>query len=213
MSEKITPDRPAASATAKARRRPRKATADYLENAALHYLERFATSTAHFRRVLLRKVALSAHEHGTDPEEGARLVDALVDRYQRAGLLDDAAFATARARSLNRQGAGTRAIRARLAAKGVGGEAVAAAVADLREDVGDPDLAAAVALARRRGFGPYRRPSLSARPVEPEERRRKELAAFARAGFGREVALTVIDADSIAALEEALEAAATPDRR
>ena len=62
--------------TPQKRRLPRQATAAYLENAALHYLERFASSSANLRRVLMRKVARSARAHGTDPAEGAGLVDA-----------------------------------------------------------------------------------------------------------------------------------------
>src|SRR5260370_17156146 len=75
------------------RRLPRQATASYLENAALHYLERFSSSTANLRRVLMRKVARSARTHGTDPAEGAGLVEAIIVRYLQSGLLDDAAYA------------------------------------------------------------------------------------------------------------------------
>ena len=71
------------------RRPPRKATPRYLENAALHYLERFATSAENLRRVLMRKVDRSARAHGTDPDEGAAAVEALIERFVRAGLLDD----------------------------------------------------------------------------------------------------------------------------
>ena len=55
-----------------ARKPPRRVTAQYLENAALHYLQRFASSSASLRRVLMRKVDRSAQAHGTDPAEGAR---------------------------------------------------------------------------------------------------------------------------------------------
>jgi regulatory protein len=185
------------------RKQPRKVSADYLENSALHYLERFAASAATLRRVLMRKVMLSAAAHGTDPEDGAALVDALLERYQRAGLLDDGAYAAMRARSINRQGGPERAIRAKLAAKGVASEHVDAAVDELREEVGgDPDMAAAIALARRRGFGPFRRPSLSGKPLTPEERRMKELSAMARAGFSFDLACRVIDADSAEVLAD-----------
>ncbi|MGB1547388.1 MAG: RecX family transcriptional regulator, partial [Alphaproteobacteria bacterium] len=70
-------------------RGPRRITPSYLENAALFYLERYATSVAHFRRVLMNKVRRSARFHGTDVEEGAKLVEDLIQRYRRSGLLDD----------------------------------------------------------------------------------------------------------------------------
>ena len=62
------------------RRGARRVSAEYLDKAALYYLERFASSTANLRRVLMRKVARSAAAHGTDAAEGARLVDAHIER-------------------------------------------------------------------------------------------------------------------------------------
>ena len=84
-------------------KKPRKVTADSLERAALHYLERYATSAANLRRILMRRVLRSAEAHGTDPADGKVLVDALVTRYRKAGLLDDAAYARMRAESLHRR--------------------------------------------------------------------------------------------------------------
>jgi regulatory protein len=177
------------------RRGPRRATARHLENAALHYLERFATSAAHLRRVLLRRVERSARVHGTDREEGAAVVEALVARFERAGLVDDRVYAEGRAAALFRRGTAPRAIRATLRAKGVAGETVEAALATLDGGGGDLDLAAAAALARRRRLGPYRAPERRA------ERRDTDLAALARAGFGYDVARRVVDADDPAELE------------
>src|SRR5690349_25011624 len=81
-------------------RAPRKVDAAYLERAALHYLERFASSSANLRRLLLQKVRRSAAAHGTDPEEGRAAVEALILRFAAAGLLDDDAYAKARAATL-----------------------------------------------------------------------------------------------------------------
>ena len=80
-------------------------TQQSLHNAALHYLERSASSADNLRRVLMRRVRRSALVHDTDPEEGARLIDELVTRFEAAGLLDDRAYAAARVTSLRRRGA------------------------------------------------------------------------------------------------------------
>ena len=122
------------------------------------------------------------------------LIEAILTRYRESGLLDDDAYAAARATSLNRRGDSVRAIRARLAAKGVAGGVVAGAVGSLQELGPDPDLAAACAFARRRRLGPFRRASGD---------RARELAAFARAGFSRRVAEAVLacaDEEAVAAL-------------
>jgi regulatory protein len=181
------------------RRGPKPATAAHLEKAALHYLERYASSSGNLRRVLLRKVARSAQIHGSDPAEGERIVDALVARLLRSGLLDDRAYATQKAASLRRRGTSRFGIRGKLASKGVSGELLAETLAGLDAEQGEGELAAACALVRRRRLGPCRAPAERARFRE------KDLAALARAGFGFDLARRVLaapDAEALAALEE-----------
>lgn len=109
-------------------------TAQYLENAALYYLQRFASSSANLRRVLMGKVERSARAHGTDREEGAALVEALIERYLRSGLLDDKAYAEAKAASLHRRGTSTRGIRGKLALKGLETDHIDAALETVDEE-------------------------------------------------------------------------------
>ncbi|HTQ33309.1 MAG TPA: RecX family transcriptional regulator [Stellaceae bacterium] len=159
-----------------------------IERWALAYLSRFASSAENLRRVLLRRVRRRFPEDRDTTTQAAILIDALVARYQASGLVDDAAYAAGRVRSRLRRGQSLRVIRAGLAAKGVTADDAAAAIAALREEGGDPDLAAACAFARRRRLGPYRR-----RPAKSDGNLKdKELAAFARAGFSRAVAETVL---------------------
>lgn len=177
---------------------PRRITPQYLENAALHYLERFAASSAHLRRILLRKVARAATAHGDDPAEGAQLVDALIARYLASGLLDDQAYAASKAASLRRRGASRHGIRSRLALKGIDRGLIDATLEGLATDGGGGDLAAACALARHRRLGPYRRPE------DREASRAKDLATLARAGFSSTVARQVLAAENPQALEALL---------
>lgn len=173
------------------RRGPKKVTPQHLENVALHYLARFATSAENLRRVLMRRVEMSARHHGTDAEDGARWVDDLIRRYQGAGLLDDAAYAEARAADMLRRGVPLKGIRFRLSRKGIAGAEIDKALGVLAEDAPEPDLAAAVALARRRRLGPF------APPAARAERRGRDLAALARAGFDYDTARRVIDAEDV----------------
>lgn len=178
--------------------KPRKVTPARLENAAVHYLERFATSAENLRAVLMRRVWRSARVHDTDPEDGARMVDALIGRYLDAGLLNDRAYADMRVRALNGRGNAARVIRAKLAAKGVAADIIEAALEGLRDTAAEPELAAAVNLARRRRLGPFR-------PIEAREANRdRDLAALARAGFGYDTARRVIEAASADDLQEPL---------
>ena len=170
---------------------PRKMTPTRLENIALHYLDRYATSAENLRRVLTRRVQKAAYHHETDLEECAGWIDALIVRYLQCDLLDDHAYARAQAASQNRRGKSLRAIRAMLNTKGVPAPIIDEAVEGLTEDHSNPDLDAAIAYARRRRIGPYR-----TRETD-EKGQQKELAAFARAGFSYGIARLIVAADTV----------------
>ena len=119
-------------------------------------------------------------------------IEALLGDLERLGLLDDAAFALGRARSLAAKGRPPRRIAQELAAKGVEPSLIEAALGRLAEERGETpaelELDAALAFARRRRLGPFGPPGEAAKPRE------KALAAFARAGFTLEIARRVLDA-------------------
>lgn len=160
-----------------------------LERAAYAYLERFAASSASVRRVLMRRVSVSVAAHGTDAAEAAGWVEALIQRFQRLGLLNDALYAEQKAASLRRRGASARAVRATLAAKGIDTDDAAAALAGIDEATGDAELTAARRLVQRRRLGRFRPAGQRA------ERRDRDLAALARAGFSYDVAVRALDED------------------
>ncbi len=156
--------------------------------------------------MLRRRVRRSAEEHGTDPAEGAALIEALIARFEKGGLLDDRSYAQAKAASLHRRGASRRAISGRLAQHGIDGDLIAAAIGDIEDATGNADLAAACALARRRRLGPYRPEAARA------DHRTKDLGAFARAGFSLDTARRVLDCADPDAVE-ALARGDEPDWR
>ena len=162
-----------------------------LENAALHYLERHASSVAGLRRVLDRRVERAAREERCDRDEAAAWVEDIVARFARSGLVDDRLFAEGKIASRRRRGDSARRIRMTLREKGVDPDLIDQA---LSEEDGDDsraaELAAAWRLARRRRLGPYR-PG-----ADREASRNRDLAALARAGFDLGTARTVIDAET-----------------
>jgi regulatory protein len=185
-------EKPADNERAKRRRQPLKATPEGLERSALYHLERYDSSSGHLRRLLHRKVQLSARVHGTDPEEGAAAVERLIARLTGLGLLDDARYARERVRSLLVRGTSAAMIKAKLAAKAVPAGLVEAALA---EHLGDgAELRAALRYAKRRRLGPFRL-------KEREDRRARDLAALGRQGFDYETARKVVDCEDPAALE------------
>jgi len=180
-------------------KRPPKLDRAAVHKAALHYLERYAASRVMLTRTLMRRIERAERRGGTvDREAAEAVVRAVVERCVEAGLVDDRDFAEAKAVTLRRRGESARAVRQKLAQKGVDADLAEAALAAVDRDVdrdvdGNTDwpaeLAAAHAYARRRRIGPYR-------PAERRpENRERDLAALARRGFSYDIAKTVIDGD------------------
>ena len=182
------------------RKVPRKVTSKSLENAALYYLQRFSSSSENFRRVMMQRVKRSAQYHNTNFEEGAEIVDQLISRFVRIGLLDDLQFAQVRATSLRRRGLSERTIRAKLMERGFAVEVINESLELLKCDNEDPELTASIIFSRKRRLGPFRE-ILDKR----NEFREKDLAKLARAGFSYHVAQKVISAETLEELEEMVE--------
>lgn len=138
----------------------------------------------------------AARDSGAEEEallEALQWVSEVVTALEDDGSLNDRLYAELFARSLHRSGKSRRLIAGRLAQKGVTRELAERAIDLLADESesGDVDGDAAAEFARKRRFGPYRRPDIEL----DEARRRKELGAFARAGFGFDLAKKMVDAD------------------
>lgn len=157
-----------------------------LEEMALAYVARFATTRARLEDYMRRKL----RERGWDGE-GDPPIAALAEKFCEAGYVDDAAYARMKAGSLLRRGYGARRVGQALHAAGVD--------EDVREDARPSRMAgreAALAMARKRRFGPF------GSEVPDRARREKQLAAMLRAGHGMDSARAMIDAGSVAAALE-----------
>ncbi|MBT5434367.1 MAG: RecX family transcriptional regulator [Rhodospirillaceae bacterium] len=183
---------------AKPARKPRRITAQYLERAAIYYLERYSSSSGNLKAVLRRKVWRAARqterETEVDEEQAAEWIDETVAKLKWAGLLDDEAYARMRVLSLRRSGESQRSIRMKLMAKSVESDLIERALA--QDEPENDELTAAIAYARRRRLGPWRA------EAEWEERREKDMAALARRGFSFDICRRVIEAADEAALYE-----------
>lgn len=186
------------------RRKP--VTDERLRNWALAYLGRFASTEAHLVVVLVRKIKrhLGPDAVPDDLVRWAKAAEQVAGDMVRLGVVDDLGFATARARTLLRQGKSMRMIARTLTAKGVSDDHIEAALTALRRDSGGgeaAELEAAIALARRRRIGPFRR----ADKARDETARRREYGAMARGGFGYGLARRVVEATDEAELLDHLE--------
>ena len=168
------------------RRSPKPLDSARLEELALAYVARFSTTAAKLERYLRRKL----RERGWEGEGEPRLA-ALVERYVELGYVDDEAFARSRSGSLLRRGYGERRVRQALGEAGV--------AEDLRERLRPDETEArraALALARRRRFGPFG----GAKPDRPL--REKQIAAMLRAGHPLDNARRIVDSASVDEIEQ-----------
>ena len=149
----------------------------------------------HTEKQLFEAISRKAREkfEGISAAQVKALADSAVQFAYDNKALDDTAFAEISTRSGTRSGKSKRAIAQKLSQKGVAKETIAAVVAEA------DDLQAAVALARKRAFGPFRKGDLD------EKRKAKELSAFARAGFSFDIGKRVFEM-SLDDAEEALDA-------
>lgn len=167
------------------RKAPRRITEDYLHNAGLHYLQRFATGSENFRRVMIRKIDRSCRVHTEqDRETCLRMLDSLVEKFQRSGLLDDRTYIDGAVRSCRQKGLSERAIISRLQAKGIPAVTVTEAIAGIDGNMeGDGELLAAARYVRRRRLGAF---------AARERETAKDMASLARAGYGYETAQKIL---------------------
>lgn len=165
-----------------------------LDELALAYVARFATSRAKLTRYLSRKVRES---DWSDESDAMAACEAVADRMERLHFLDDRQYAAMRAGAMTRRGLGVRRVKAQLSIDGIAPEDSGEAVAEAAGRA----LASAVGFARRRRFGPF-----AVRTADDPKERARQVAAFARAGHGLELARRILavrpgDEDALAALD------------
>jgi len=150
-----------------------------LEQAALFYAGRYATSRARLKTYLARKLRERGWQGAAAPP-----LEALIERLADLGYVDDRAFAAARGAALSRRGYGPRRLDAALHAAGIGEEDAAEA----REAAAAGAWEAALRFAERRRIGPFAVAEAD-RPA-----REKALAAMLRAGHPSALALRIMAA-------------------
>lgn len=148
-----------------------------LDELALAYVGRFATTRAKLGRYLDRKLRERGWEGAGEPD-----LPRLIERFARLGYVDDAAFAVARANALVQRGFGPRRVKLALRQAGVDEEDSLPAV----ESSSEQALGAALRYAQRRRLGPFADAGPAAR--DPQ----RALAAMMRAGHAFELARRIV---------------------
>lgn len=161
-----------------------------LDELALAYVARFATSKGKLARYLSRKVAESKWIDSQTSDESIEMAIAKMERLQ---YLDDRHYAQMKSGAMMRRGLGPQRVRAQLRFDGVGDDDREAAMASSQ----DGALEAAVRFAQRRRFGPFaadQRLDQTADQTQGDDRarREKQVGAFVRAGHGSGLARKIL---------------------
>ena len=179
----------------RSRRTPKPLDRTRLNDLALAYVARFATSAGKLRTYLNRKL----RERGWDGDEGPD-VDRLVSKFVDRGYVDDRGFGRMKASGLLARGYGARRVDETLRSAGLD--------EGLRDELAPAEREArqaAISLARRRRFGPFGIVHEDEPVEERHKRREKQLAAMVRAGHTFAHAQAVLSARDESALDEWLE--------
>lgn len=174
----VSEDGPGRRRTARGRRAPAPLDAGRLQELALRYVSRFATTRAKLETFLRRKLRERGWAGDREPD-----LEAIGAKFVALGYIDDAAFARAKAGALVGRGYGAGRLRQALTVAGVSDEDSAEA----REVARSGSVEAALRFARRRRIGPFAPAPLDA-PA-----REKALAAMLRAGHSLALAKRVVD--------------------
>ena len=149
-----------------------------LNELALRYVGRFATTRAKLRSYLSRKLRERGWDGPREPD-----VAAIAERCAAQGYVDDTSYALAKAQSLTGRGYGKRRVMDALKMAGIEEEASTGA----RDHAEQEAVSAALRFARRRKVGPF----ADFAPCDPRERE-KALAAMIRAGHAFDLSKAIL---------------------
>lgn len=186
------------------KKKRKKISPKYLENAGLAYLQRFSASSSHFKTIMLRKVKRSFADHpDQDMTQCLAWLDALIEKFQHYGYLNDALYAKSLAKNLRYKGFSQYAALHHMAQKGIPHDTAKTYLDTLDQEflsqatnIQDPDYISALRLCKRRRIGPFRR-----QDTDKDTFAQKELASLARNGYSYDTAKTALDTSPQDALE------------
>jgi len=174
-----------------------------LQELALRYVGRYATTRHKLKVYLFQKLrergwssdqpdSLERAESAEPSMSAEKVVEDLVERFADLGYIDDALFAKNRAAALTNRGYGKRRVSQALYQAGIaeGDDRQALDLSDVRQ------WDAARTYARKKSIGPF-----AAEPAD-QDKCRKQLQAFIRAGHGFDIASRFVFAKPGEEIEE-----------
>lgn len=166
----------------------RKITKQRLKNIALYYLQRFETSTANLKSVLMRRVNEYAYQNPEwNRQEAIEWIDEIVVQCESYGYVNDERFAELKIKDYLSAGKSARYIKGKLQLKGINESTIDAFLEE--QEYNPYDLA--LRFARKKNLGPFR-------PDEESrlENRQKDMMKIVQAGFDYDIAQKICQAEA-----------------
>lgn len=175
-------------------KKPRPITEKRLENIALFYLERFASSSDNLRFILQRRCKKSSHPDDIPQDQQNKAIENIINRFERLGYLNDTLYAESLIPTLYRQGKSKTIIIQTLRQKRVPPFIIDQEIEKFyHEEESHDDYQAALVYAKKKKIGPYR-------PQEScsidHKQYQKEMARMARRGFSFDIIKQILQDSS-----------------
>lgn len=169
-------------------RKRKKITLRYLENAGLHYLNRFSSSRSNFEKIMRRKINKSCKDHpDQDLAICLNMLTEITDKFERLGYLNDSKFAEQLTRSLFQQGKSPRLVAEKLREKGLSNDIITQHVSKDHNAPADLNYLTALRFCQKKRLGAFSNhlndnDEDQNNPLNSKEYQ-KTMGKFARAGF------------------------------
>lgn len=175
---------------------PKKISERYLYNSGTYYLQRFTASSAHFRKVMIRKIDKSCYYHKEQNREDCiKILDKIIEEFRSLGFLNDDAYTRGSVTSLRRRGMSEKIIVMRLQQKGIPSSLIKKHLTLIDGEYGsNSEFQAALRLARKKRIGPFNTVNIRGTGKENvEKQRNKAIGTLARAGFSYDIVSKVME--------------------
>ena len=166
-----------------------------LTNKAMHYLGRYASTTARLRQVLQKFAGRKLES--VPPKVTAQAIEAVIADCQKFGYVDDNAFIQMRIRAGRKAGQSERQILNKLQQAGIDRDSASDSLKAHRAESSDAEHLAGLIHIRKKRLGPYTKHADDAQTLY-----QKQMAKLARAGFSLDIIKSILSLNSIEEAED-----------
>ena len=165
---------------------PKKITLDNLEKSAIKYLEKYSVSEYQLTGFLRKKIIKTSFFYKTDPQKDFKLIEKIISKFKKIGLIDDKKFSENKAINYVEKGYSKKKIIFILKSKGISDENIQIGINSLEESYFNSEILSALIYARKKKFITFEK-----KKIIGEDK--KKLLKMSQAGFPYNIAKKIIN--------------------